>query len=92
MIIRNSTRSRLPLRERRQLLLHTIEDLIKLNGISPTQRELADAMGLSVYPVHQDIWALIDEGYLTMQPKLARSLQLTPKAQDGYRLPALQEG
>ena len=89
---KSKPRTRLPLRERRQRLLHTIADLVQINGIAPTQRELAAAMGLSTTPVHQDIKHLTEEGYLTTRPGLARSLQLTEKAQSDYRLPVNQEG
>lgn len=61
--------------------LGRIAELTARRGFAPTNRELGVALGIaSTNGVQDHLKALMRKGYLTREPTLARSLQLTEKA------------
>lgn len=47
---------------------------------APTVREIASAIGMSVEPTHHMLTVLRDRGYITWEPKTARTIRLTRTA------------
>ncbi len=68
-----------PLTPRQKDILRYIEDYLEKNDYAPSYREIAEALELrSVSTVAEHIDALKHKGYLSKEPTLARSVQLTP--------------
>jgi SOS-response transcriptional repressor LexA len=55
-------------------VLEYIKTHIKEHGMSPTIREIGDALGVSGPTVHQHAHALIEKGLLDSPPNKARGL------------------
>lgn len=68
----------------RQTLLQQIADFWQLHGYAPSQRELAEGGGFTLFSVNYNLKRLAEQGYVTYEPKIARSLQLTAKGERGY--------
>jgi repressor LexA len=62
-----------------EALLAAIRMFVNSNGYSPSVRELAAAVGKSIYATHQHLYRLRDEGALQWKPNVARSIRLVEK-------------
>jgi SOS-response transcriptional repressor LexA len=47
---------------------------------SPTVREIASAIGMSVEPIHHMLTVLRDRGYITWEPNMTRTIRLVRPA------------
>lgn len=69
--------------KRRKAILKFLRGYIKKNGYAPTIQEIADAVGLvSPNATRNHLQRLQTEGYLTMQPRIARAIALVSPAPD----------
>ncbi len=67
--------------ERRRKILDYIAAMIRANGVPPSVREIARAVGLaSTSAVHHHLRALEEQGYLDRGVSQSRMIRLTPKA------------
>jgi repressor LexA len=67
--------------ERRRRILDHIAAMIRANGVPPSVREIARAVGLaSTSAVHHHLRALEQDGYLERGAAQSRMIRLTPKA------------
>ena len=75
--------------QRRKAILKYLRSYIKKNGYAPTIQEIADAVELvSPNATRNHLRKLQDEGYITMQPRIARAISLVDPAPDAKVLPA----
>lgn len=69
--------------ERQRELLEVVSEYRARNGLSPTLREIGDAMGISsTNGVGQILKALEKKGYITRTPGRSRSILLTEKSKE----------
>ena len=67
--------------ERKRKILEHIAAMLRANGLPPSVREIAAAVGLaSTSAVHHHLQALADEGFLERRAARSRAIRLTPKA------------
>jgi repressor LexA len=67
--------------ERKRKILDYIAAMIRANGVPPSVREIARAVGLaSTSAVHHHLRALEEDGYLERGASQSRMVRLTPKA------------
>ena len=71
------------LTQRQRDVLHAIRDLRRRHRLSPTMREIATALGgRSPCTVQHHVDALVEKGFVTRKPGLARTLKLTGKREE----------
>jgi SOS-response transcriptional repressor LexA len=71
-------------RTQRDLLLAIDELTCEAGGVSPSYRELADALGLaSINPITRGVRLLRDSGMIRTIPNCARAIEITPAGR-GY--------
>lgn len=69
--------------KRRKAILKFLRGYMKKNGYAPTIQEIADAVGLvSPNATRNHLQKLAAEGYITMQPRIARAIALVEPAPD----------
>lgn len=69
--------------KRRKAILKFLRGYIKKNGYAPTIQEIADAVGLvSPNATRNHLQRLEKDGYITMQPRIARAISLVTPAPD----------
>ena len=69
--------------KRRKAILKFLRSYIKKNGYAPTIQEIADAVQLvSPNATRNHLHRLAAEGYITMQPRIARAIALVEPAPD----------
>jgi repressor LexA len=67
--------------ERKRKILEYIAAVLRANGVPPSVREIAAAVGLaSTSAVHHHLQALAEDGYLERRASRSRAIRLTPKA------------
>lgn len=54
--------------------LETLQRIIARDKLPPTLRELADELGLTIAPVQDQVTQLIQKGFVSREPRKARSL------------------
>jgi len=54
--------------------LRMICDILDINGLPPTVKELSEALGISHASAHEQIVQLVRKGYLKKEARKARSL------------------
>ena len=79
--MKTRTRQRLPAgrlskQEREQQLIDTLDQMIVMNGFSPTLRELAMAMELSLTRIAQLMAACEEQGLIRRMPGICRSYRV----------------
>jgi len=62
------------LTRRQKEVLSFVGEYLEEHGISPTLKEIADAMQVSKITVHEHVKALVAKGYLKKEPHISRSL------------------
>lgn len=62
--------------QRLKQVVKTIRVLTREKKMPPTVRELADALGRSVSPVHKDLWTLRRDGAVTWEDNKPRTLRV----------------
>lgn len=68
---------------RRKAILKFLRSYIKEHGFAPTIQEIADAVALvSPNATRNHLRKLAEEGYITMQPRIARAIALVDPAPD----------
>jgi len=72
--------SETPRDARLKLLLSKLRSLTRENRHAPTVRELADAVGRSVSPVHKDLYALRRDGLVEWEDRKPRTLRIVRPA------------
>ena len=66
-----------PITERQAEVLQTITELSERHGYAPTVREIGDALGIrSSQVTHQHLGALQRKGYITREPRRARTIRV----------------
>ncbi len=71
------------LTEKQKAVLRFIRDFIEKNGYPPTDREIADGIGLSSHTTaYSHVHALKEKGYLITKPGIPRSIVLTEKGRE----------
>jgi len=81
----NKTRGRRPVQEITDPQRRTLKEIrrfLRKCGFPPTMKELADILGISHSSAHDQVSQLVRKGYLKREPKKARGLAITDKAQD----------
>lgn len=63
--------------DRHDEALAFIRRFISLSGYPPSRREIADSLGMSVSTVQILIQSLIDEGLITVSPRVSRGVVIT---------------
>ena len=58
------------------------------NGIPPTFQEVADLAGVAISTARDHVLRLQADGYVSLSPKIARSLIVTPKGHVALQKPA----
>lgn len=57
--------------------LHAIDRLTKANGYAPTQREIAEAIGLSLHATQSRLDYLADDGFILRPWAIQRAITIT---------------
>lgn len=69
--------------KRRRQILKFVRGYIKKKGYAPTIQEIADAVGLvSPNATRNHLFKLQDEGFVRLEPRIARGLTLVDPAPD----------
>jgi repressor LexA len=68
------------LTERQRAVLDVIRGFIKREGVSPTLREIGQAVGLDLKSVAQHLDRLERKGYISRRPRESRNIRLTRQA------------
>jgi len=79
------TRGRRPEKEITEPQLKTLNEIrlfLNERGFPPTIKELADVLGISHSSAHDQVSQLVRKGYIKREPKKARGLVITNKAQE----------
>lgn len=79
------TRGRRPIQEITDPQRRTLQEIrlfTSQRGFPPTIKELADILGISHASAHGQVNQLVRKGYLKREPRKARGIAITDKAQE----------